>query len=154
MLKNCYAIYDECTSRIRIGNSLIEKTSEINGSYVRTESINDKTNAKEWRTGAPLWQRCPMLGADENPAVNFTVTECNDAFGMKPHVKAVLELVGNTANVWYEYIVFPDVPFVFTQCFVEASGAKVDENGKTAATAYSGIETEYVNSADGELIIS
>ena len=121
MLNDCYAFFDDENSRFNIGNSKINKTIVFKGSFMRTESVIDKANFKEWSCRDKLWQRCPLLSADELPKITSNFTEVLNSHGMKPHLKTEITLCGKSATVWYEFIVFPEVPFVFTQCFVEAT---------------------------------
>ena len=152
MLKDCFAFYDKERARLSIGNKKIEKTVELKGGFIRTESITDKENSKIWSCGTKLWQRCPLLSVDEMPKIGVNVTENERTYGMKPHVKAVIELEGENARVWYEFTVFPDIPFIFTQCFVQADTPSMCESAQIKNdVAYTGIEENYVTAKDGEV---
>lgn len=154
MLKDCFALYDNEKGILRVGNSRIEKIMQLKGSFIRTERISDKVSGKEWRSGKPLWQRCPALSDTETPSVSFDVTEESDPFGMKPHIKAVLTLKGAEGTAYYEYTVFPEIPFVYSQCFIEKDGGALVSEGTNAAVSCSGIESQYARSAEGDVICS
>ena len=152
MLKDCFAVFDKENTVLTIGNGKIKKTVAFTGSFMRTESVTDTANSKVWSCGSKLWQRCPLLSAEESPKISFTATAVEDVFGMKPHVKAEIELSGEAATVWYEFIVFPSVPFVFTQCFVKAEKSlDTDALAPQSSVVYSGIEANYVSAKDGEV---
>ena len=154
MMNDCYAAYDKEKGYVRVGNGRVEKIMQQRGSFIRTEKITDKVSGKVWRGGKPLWQRCPALSENEIPEVFFEVAEETQAFGMKEHLKATLTLKGREGTVWYEYTVFPDIPFVYSQCFVEKRG-RVELNDETAQeVSCTGIETDYVKSAEGDVICS
>ena len=153
-MNDCYASYDKEKGYVRIGNGRVEKIMQLKGSFIRTEKITDKVSGKVWRGGKPLWQRCPALSENENPEIMFEVTEDTHTFGMKEHLKAVLTLKGREGTVWYEYTVFPDIPFIYSQCFVEKNGSVELNEEKKQEISCSGIETDYVKSAEGDVICS
>ncbi len=154
MINDCFAFYDKEKGYVRIGNGKVEKIMQLKGSFIRTEKVTDKVSGKVWKSGKPLWQRCPALSEDETPEAVFEVTECVAPLGMKPHLKAVLTLKGREGSAWYEYTVFPDIPFVYSQCFVEKEGRVELDGGQEKEISCSGIETEYVKSAEGDVICS
>ena len=154
MKKDCFARYDKDISALIVGNGRIEKKVIFKGSFVRTVSVLDKTNDTEWKCGSALWQRCPILGETESPKIDVNIVECDEPFGMKPHLKAIVTLCGERGTVWYEYTVFDDIPFVFGQIFVEQKeriGFDATD-GESDKVSYSGIEADYSRGADGEFI--
>lgn len=140
MLKDCYAYYEAENARVVIGNSRIEKTLRINGSFVRTERITDRRSGAEWAGESALWQRSPVLGAGETPAVRFRAEAQEKKYGMRPHLKAVLELEGKRGTVWYESVVFPEIAFVFSQSFAEKRGEISGEDAGEETQDSTGIE--------------
>lgn len=154
MLKDCYARYDANDGRILIGNSRIEKALLVNGSCVRTEKVTDLQNKTEWTGDTALWQRCPVLEAGEQPIVTFETAAQTQQIGIAEHTKAVLTLDGKNGTVWYEWIVFPEIPFVFTQIFARKLG-KVSAWEETEETAScTGIENSYTQNEDVDMICS
>ena len=154
MIKDCFAIYDEERATVRIGNGRIEKIIQLKSSFIRTERVTDRVSGKVWKSGKSLWQRCPALSQDETPVVTLDITEELAPFGMKAHLKAVLELKGREGTAWYEYTVFPDIPFVYSQCYVEKNGkVELDETGAEEISC-SGIETEYAKTPEGDVVCS
>lgn len=151
-MKNCFAYYDKAGGTIRIGNACVEKVLQLKGSLLRTEKIIDRINRKSWEGDQPLWQRCPVLGNDEMPVVCFEVVKCTHPLGMKPHLKAVLELTGSEGSVWYEYIVFPDIPFVFSQIFAMKKGQIALGETAEASQSCTGIESQYSNTPEGDVL--
>lgn len=154
MFKDCYASFDEEKGTLCVGNGRIEKVMLIKGSLIRTERVTEKQSEKVWRSGKPLWQRCPVLRAEETPEVSFSAEVKENPLALAPHLKASLTLKGGEGYARYEYIVFPAIPFVFTQCFVCKSGSVQLEDGKTADVACSGIESEYAKNEAGDVICS
>lgn len=140
-LLNCWARYDEAAGRLSIGNSRIEKTIRIQKSFLATEQVTDLRTGTVWSGYAPLWQRCPVLDARESPKVRLTTEERTDVLGMLPHLKAVLELQGKNGPAWYEFLVFPEIPFVFTQLFAEKKGDLCAEAAQEEALSCTGIES-------------
>lgn len=150
-LLNCWARFDEAAGRLSIGNSRIEKTIRIQKSFLATEQVTDLRTGTVWSGYAPLWQRCPVLDAGESPKVRLTTEERTDVLGMLPHLKAVLELQGKNGTAWYEFLVFPEIPFVFTQLFAEKKGDLCAEAAQEEALSCTGIESQYVQSAQGDV---
>ncbi len=141
MFKDCFGFYDKNTATIHIGNSKIEKVLRIHGCSVRTESVRDVLSGFEW-SGNSLWQRCPIFIEDEKPQITFETEIIENSYVMKPHLKAVLCLDGKEGTAWYEYLIFPEVAFIYNQNFVSKLGNTeiVEENiEKTGPT---GIECE------------
>ena len=150
MLKDCYASFDADKGLLRIGNSAAEKAIRINGSFIATAWVKDKVNGTVWQGDTLRWQRCPVLLREETPAVKFEIFEVTEHAAIGPHLKAVLELAGQRGTVWYEYMVFPGIPFVFTQAFVESTSAVMVEEKPELSLNGSGnenvkIETEKKN---------
>ena len=138
--QDCYAEYDG--SALSIGNSRMEKTISLSGSLVAAVKITDKTSGRIWAGDTLLWQRCPVLGRQEHPACRFSATP-REAPGMAPHLKAVLELAGQAGAAWYEFLVFPGIPFVFSQIFAQKAGSfSVGLEQAAAAPSCTGIEAE------------
>ncbi len=153
-MKDCFAYYDKENSEIHIGNAGIEKTIKINGSFISTESITDRVNGKVWQGEKALWQRCPTLGADEIVTVSFESLECESPFGMAPHMKATLTLSGAAGEVTYEYTVFPEIPFIYTQIYVTGAGKLSLDAADSEDAACTGIEMQDRKSADGDIYCS
>ncbi len=144
MLKDCYGIYNEADGSVRIGNSRIEKTLYIKGSFVRTASVRDCIEGKEWAGFKPLWQRCPVLGMDEQPKVTFRTEIIENPYVMKPHLKVVIELTGKAGTAWYEYLIFPEISFIYNQNFVSKSEEIEFVYDKKLDEKPTGIEEEQV----------
>lgn len=119
MYKDCYAHYDSQTGLVVIGNSRVEKRMLLQGGLLRTESIRDQASGSCWSGSLPLWQHVPILTDSEQPRVHFDVFPVKDRPGMKPHLKALLGLTGTQGAVWYEWRVFPEIPFVYAQAHVQ-----------------------------------
>ena len=117
MFKDCFAYYDENTSTIRLGNSKIEKVIRIDGNRIRTENVRDIINSFEW-SGNSLWQRCPVFSDGEKPKITFETEFIENPYIMKPHLKASLCFEGKEGSAWYEYLVFPEIGFIYNQNFV------------------------------------
>ena len=115
MFKDCYAYYNETDGSVRLGNSHIEKTLYIKGSFVRTASVRDCVTGKEWAGFKPLWQRCPVLDKNEKPVVNFKTEIVENPYVMQPHLKVVIELAGKAGTAWYEYLIFPKFRLYITR---------------------------------------
>ena len=141
MFKDCYASYDENTGFIKLGNSKIEKVLQVKGAAVRTVSVRDTATNFEW-SGNSLWQRCPVFDESETPTVSFEIEVIDNPYGMKPHLKAVICFKGDNGTAWYEYIIFPEVAFIYNQNFVSKQGniAVVEQENKSNAPT--GIEEE------------
>lgn len=142
MYKDCYARYDEKTGEVRLGNSKIEKVLEIKGSFIRTAGVYDLVGGHDWAGGKPLWQRCPVLDAAENPIVSFESIVVENPFVMQPHLKAVITFAGEAGTVWYEYLIFPDISFIYNQIYVSKQGKTEIIEQKAQASNVTGIEEE------------
>ncbi len=154
MFKDCFAYYDEASGSIRLGNDRIEKTMRLKGSFICTEKIVDRTNGKEWSGGKPLWQRCPVLGIEEIPTVRLETTVNEKPIGMLPHMKAVLELVGSEGTAWYEYTIFPEIPFIYSQIYVMKKGQIELGDADTEVMACTGVEMQDNKNSDGDILCS
>ena len=71
MLADCFARYDAKSQRIEIGNGRIEEIIVLRDSHIAVQCITDRVNGKAWAGGPALWQRIPVLGAEEIPQVQF-----------------------------------------------------------------------------------
>ena len=141
MLKDCFAYYDENTATVRLGNSKVEKIIKIDGSSVRTENVRDVVNGFEW-SGTSLWQRSPVLNADEIPEIIFETKILENPYIMKPHLKASLCLKGKEGSAWYEYLIFPEISFIYNQNFVSKLGNVVIAEETTTKAGPTGVEEE------------
>ncbi|MBQ6884704.1 MAG: alpha-galactosidase [Clostridia bacterium] len=141
MLKDCFAYYDENTATVRLGNSKVEKIIKIDGSSVRTENVRDVVNGFEW-SGTSLWQRSPVLNADEIPEIIFETKILENPYIMKPHLKASLCLKGREGSAWYEYLIFPEISFIYNQNFVSKLGNVVIAEETTTKAGPTGVEEE------------
>ncbi len=142
MFKDCYAYYDESAGFIRLGNSKIEKVLQVKGSSIRTDSVRDVSGNFDWSGAKALWQRCPIFAEDEIPTISFETEVVENPYVMKPHLKVVLSLTGKEGTAWYEYLIFPEIAFIYNQNFVLKSGnieVLEQENKQNAPT---GIEEE------------
>ena len=117
MFRDCYASFDKENSRVVIGNSRIEKVIHINGIFLRTEKIRDLQNNRTWEGEVSCWQRCPVLEPKEQPELYFDSIPIEKPLGMQPHLKTTLEFVGENGTFWCEFIVFPDIFFIFFRYF-------------------------------------
>ena len=144
MFKDCYASFDEATGYVRLGNSKIEKVLQIRGAFVRTVSVKELVSQKEWAGFKPLWQRCPVLDKNETPVVNFTTEIVEEPYVMKPHLKVVIELAGKSGTAWYEYLIFPEISFIYSQNFVSKQGKIEFVYDKKLDEKPTGIEEEQV----------
>lgn len=144
MFKDCYAFYDENTGFIRLGNSKIEKVLQLRGSFIRTVSVKDLETQKEWAGFKPLWQRCPVLETNEKPSVSFKTDVIKNPYVMKPHLKVAIELSGKSGIAWYEYLIFPEISFIYNQNFVSKSGKIEFKYDKKLDEKPTGIEEEQV----------
>lgn len=154
MLKDCYAFYDSESGRITLGNSRIEKTIRINGSCIRTEKITDKTAFSTWSGDVNLWQRCPVLGSDETPETVFETAEILTSHSMMPHLKAELKMTGINGAVRYEYIVFPDIPFIYTCIYAERKDRISAQADEAEDGRCSGIETDKIRNNGNDIYCS
>lgn len=154
MYKDCYARYDEKTGEVRLGNSKIEKVLEIKGSFIRTAGVYDLVGGHDWAGGKPLWQRCPVLDAEENPIVNFEAIVVENPFVMQPHLKAVITFAGEAGTVWYEYLIFPDISFIYNQIYVSKQGKTEIVEQKAQASDVTGIEEEQNRVASQDVFCS
>ncbi len=151
MFKDCYAIYDENTATVRLGNSKIEKIIRINGTKIRNEKISDVTTGFEW-SGSSLWQRCPVLDENEKPEIKFETEIIENPYVMQRHLKASLCLKGNNGAMWYEYIIFPEVGFIYNQNFVSKQGeiGVVEDAAEKAGPT--GVENEQNKESNADTI--
>lgn len=141
MLKDCYALYDENTGFIKLGNSKIEKVLQVKGAAVRTACVRDTATNFDW-SGNSLWQRCPVFDEGETPTVSFDTEIIENPYGMKPHLKAVLCLKGDNGTAWYEYLIFPEIGFIYNQNFVSKRGNIEVSEQENKSNAPTGIEEE------------
>lgn len=141
MFKDCYAFYDENTGFIKLGNSKIEKVLQVKGTAVRTACVRDTATNFDW-SGNSLWQRCPVFDEGETPDVSFETKIIENPYGMKPHLKAVLCLKGDKGNAWYEYLIFPQVAFIYNQNFVSKQGNIEVLEQENKSNSPTGIEQE------------
>ncbi len=141
MFKDCYASYDENTGFIKLGNSKIEKVLQVKGTAVRTTCVRDTATGFDW-SGNSLWQRCPVFDEGETPAVSFETEIIENPYGMKPHLKAVLCLKGDNGTAWYEYLIFPEIGFIYNQNFVSKRGNIEVTEQENKSNAPTGIEEE------------
>ncbi len=141
MLKDCYAIYDKSTGFIKLGNSKIEKVLQVKGAAVRTDSVCDTATNFDW-SGNSLWQRCPVFDENETPDVLFETEIIENPYGMKPHLKASLCLKGKEGSAWYEYLIFPEISFIYNQNFVSKLGNVVIAEETTTKAGPTGVEEE------------
>lgn len=141
MLKDCYAIYDENTGFIKLGNSKIEKVLQVKGAAVRTTCVRDTATNFDW-SGNSLWQRCPVFDECETPVVSFDIEIIENPYCMKPHLKAVLCLKGDKGTAWYEYLIFPEIGFIYNQNFVSKRGNIEVTEQENKSNAPTGIEEE------------
>ena len=154
MFKDCYAKYDENSGIIHLGNAKIEKVLEVKGAFVRTVSVRDTVNNFSWDGGKPLWQRCPVIDANESPAITFNTEVIENPYVMKPHLKAVLALEGENGTAWYEYLIFPEISFIYNQNFVSKQGdIKVAEE-EIKSNAPTGFEEEQMKVTDDDVFCS
>ena len=144
MFKDCYANYDQATGIVRLGNSKIEKVLQLRGSFIRTVSVKDIETQKEWAGFKPLWQRCPVLEINETPNVSFETEIIENPYIMKPHLKVSIELSGKSGSAWYEYLIFPEISFIYNQNFVSKQGKIEFKYDKKLDEKPTGIEEEQV----------
>ncbi len=141
MFKDCYALYDENTATVRIGNSKVEKVIVINGNRIRTQNVRDVANGFEW-SGDSLWQQCPVFDACEKPEITFETEIVENPYVMKPHLKASLRLEGKEGSAWYEYLIFPEISFIYNQNFVSKQGNITVVEDTAVKAGPTGIEEE------------
>lgn len=141
MFKDCYALYDASTGFIKLGNSKIEKILQVKGATVRTDSVRDTATGFDW-SGNSLWQRCPIFDENENPVITFETQIVEAPYGMKPHLKAVLCLKGDNGTAWYEYLIFPEIGFIYNQNFVSKQGNIEVIEQENKSNTPTGIEVE------------
>lgn len=151
MFKDCYAYYDESTSTVRLGNSRIEKVICINNSRIRTECLCDKNTGFEW-SGSSLWQHCPILEVEEKPQVVFETKVVENPYIMKPHLKVSLSLKGINGTAWYEYLIFPEIAFIYNQNFVSKYNDITIVEKTTAKDGPTGVEEEQNKTAVNDSI--
>lgn len=148
MFKDCYAKYDENTGLLSLGNSKIQKVLEIKGAFIRTVSVKDTINNFSFEGENYRWQRSPVLDEKENPIVSLTTEIIENPYVMKPHLKAVLTLEGANGTMWYEYLIFPEISFIYNQNFVSKQGnVKISEK-ITKDSGPTGIEEEQFKITD------
>ena len=152
MFKDFYASFDKDTGIVRLGNSKIEKILEIKGPFVRTVSVKDLETKKEWAGFKPLWQRCPVLQKDETPVITFDTEIIENPYVMKPHLKVSIKLDGKCGTAWYEYLIFPEISFIYSQNFVSKSGEIEFVYDKKLDVKPTGIEEEQVRVHADEII--
>lgn len=150
MFYGCYAKYDEKAGLIYLGNSKIEKVLQLNGAHIRTVRITDVKKGFSWDGDKPVWQRCPIIAKNETPSVSFTVETVETSFVMKPHLKATLELEGKIGTVCYEYLIFPEIAFIYNQNFVTKQGSGVITEDNFVTKAPSGFEDEQIRTSNAD----
>lgn len=150
--KDCYMYHDVENARVFIGNECIEKVIHINGALLRTERILDRKNGKVWESDKRLWQHCPILNIDEQPAVKVKAAIHNEKFGIQSHLKTVIEFVGSRGMVWYNFITFPGIPFVYCQIYLDQKEAAVICSERDSILECSGIEDQYNQVLKGDII--
>lgn len=151
MLRDCYAHFECETGRLSIGNCAVEKTVIVTGGCVCTESVADKTGGRVWRGETLMKQRCPVIYEGEQPVPCVDVAAVEDDLLMKPHLKATVALEGRGGRVWYEYVVFPGIPFVYTQAFVEKTGGEAAATVGEDIHAVTGIENAAQRDMPGDV---
>ena len=152
MFKDCYASFDQATGIVRLGNSKIEKILEIRGPFVRTVSVKEIQSHKEWAGFKPLWQRCPVLEINEKPEISFKTEIIENPYVMKPHLKVSIQLCGKSGTAWYEYLIFPEISFIYNQNFVSKNGEFEFNYDKKLDEKPTGIEEEQVRVNANEII--
>lgn len=154
MFKDCYAYYSESDGSVHIGNGKIEKIMKIKGSFIRTHSVRDCKNGYEWSGGRSLWQRCPLLDACESPILDFKTEVVENSFVMKAHLKAEIVFSGRHGTVWYEYLIFPDVSFIYNQIYIsKQDNAEIFEELKQSNNP-TGIEKQQNTISDQDVFCS
>lgn len=154
MFKDCYAYYSESDGSVHIGNGKIEKIMKIKGSFIRTHSVRDCKNGYEWSGGRSLWQRCPLLDACESPILDFKTEVVENSFVMKAHLKAEIVFSGRHGTVWYEYLIFPDVSFIYNQIYIsKQDNAEIFEERKQSNNP-TGIEKQQNTVSDQDVFCS
>lgn len=141
MYQDCYSHYDAQSGMLVVGNSSIEKRMELRGGSIRTVSIRDQRSGACWEGSTSLWQRCPVFAEDEHPDVNVENSAAENVMGMKPHLNVMLTLSGQHGTVWYEWRIFPEIPFVYTQAHVQIMDEIVNHTESATLSRSDGIET-------------
>lgn len=155
MLNECFAYYDKPASTLRVGNSRIEKTVCVKGGAIYTKSVRDLKKGRAWEGGRQLWQRCPVIKADEEAQCRLESESVPRGNGMAEHLKARLIITGAMGQVSYEYIVFPDIPFIFNQIFVLKCREETQAEEETPqSVSCSGIEMQYTSNKDKQILCS
>ena len=154
MLKDCYAFFNKETGLFSVGSSAIEKVVRIKNSCIAAERITDKINGRSWCAEAPKWQHCPVLDADEVPEIRIKTEENTEHPTMQPHMKATLEMIGKNGTVWYEYTVFSQLPFVYTQAFAEKRSGTVQTKDTILSVNSTGNENIRVEAAKQSMFCS
>ena len=154
MFKDCYAYYSATDGSVHLGNGKIEKIMKIKGSFIRTHSVRDCKNGYEWSGGRSLWQRCPLLDAGESPILDFKTEVVENSFVMKAHLKAEIVFSGRHGTVWYEYLIFPDVSFIYNQIYIsKQDNAEIFEERKQSNNP-TGIEKQQNTVSDQDVFCS
>lgn len=154
MFKDCYAYYSATDGSVHLGNGKIEKIMKIKGSFIRTHSVRDCKNGYEWSGGRSLWQRCPLLDACESPILDFKTEVVENSFVMKAHLKAEIVFSGRHGTVWYEYLIFPDVSFIYNQIYIsKQDNAEIFEERKQSNNP-TGIEKQQNTVSDQDVFCS
>lgn len=138
--KDCYARYDESIGRLVVGNSRIEKRLRIAGCLFRVERVYDVYNGVEWTGDTLVWQRFPALKANETPVITVKSNIIKGKAWISDHFKLVVELNGREGCAWYECVIFPEVPFIYTQIFIEKRGEFCAQNGECEPLRRDGVE--------------
>ncbi len=142
MFKDCFCFFDKNTGYLRLGNSKIEKVLQVKGPNVRTDSICDAAGDFEWSGAKGLWQRCPVFDENETPTISFKTEIIENPYVMKPHLKAILCIKGKKGTAWYEYLIFPEIAFIYNQNFVSKQGNIEVAEQEDNFNAPTGIEEE------------
>ena len=138
-MKSCYAKFDASCGSLVVGNQKIEKKICIRGDLYRTEWVKDKLHNVEW-SGESSWQRIPILKKSEAAAITFETRERNDRRGIKPHLEATLVFEGEQGSFSMEFMIFPDIPFLFNRSLIAARSLADGSNGPVSGEDCSGIE--------------
>ncbi len=144
-MDHCYACYQPSDGTLRIGNNRIEQVIQVKGCLLRTVQVSDLQNQVYWNGEPVLWQHCPILASEEMPRISFEQDSLKHCPGMMPHLHAALKLEGARGSVWYEFIVFPNIPFIFRQTYVEAYTPIPTIDDAQNVDICSGIEHQYQN---------
>ena len=124
-----------------LGNDRIEQCLRIECGSWRTERITDKISGAVWDGESP-WQRSPMLAEGEAARPRFEQRFVDDRLGIAPHLRVELALESAQSCLRLVYMIFPGIPFIYCQAWVEgavSAGAEVAEMPDSGAT---GIERQ------------